>query len=85
MKGRAELQSGAVLFLVGAVGLALLRLWGTSPRPTGAGTVFTANGYVSAVATIVLLGVLVIGAGLLVLGGILRLVQRSRDARMKDR
>jgi hypothetical protein len=84
MKGRAELQSGAVLLLVGAVGLVLLGLWGSSPTPTGAGTVFTAHGFVSAVATIMLLGVLVIGAGLLLLGGILRLVQHRREARTRD-
>lgn len=50
MKGRAELQSGAVLLLVGAAGLVLLRLWGSSPTPTGTGTVFTAHGFVSSVA-----------------------------------
>jgi hypothetical protein len=84
MKGRAELQSGAVLLLAGALGLAFLRLWGSSPTPTGTGTVFTAYGFVSAVATIMLLGVVVIGAGLLVLGGILRLVQHMREVRTRN-
>lgn len=78
MKGRAELQSGAVMLLVGAVGLVALRQWGSSPTPTGTGSVFTAHGFVSAVGTIVLIGVLAIGAGLLVLGGILRLIWLNR-------
>jgi hypothetical protein len=81
MKGRAELQSGTVLLLVGAAGLVLVRLWGSSPEATGPGTVFATLGFASAVATIILIGVAVIGAGLLLLGTVLRLIERSRDAR----
>jgi hypothetical protein len=84
MRGRAELQSGVVLVLVGAVGLALLELLHISPTPSGA-DVFTGQGFISAVAAIILIGVLVIGIGLLLLGGILRLIQRRRDERTQSR
>jgi small-conductance mechanosensitive channel len=69
------------MLLVAIAGLALLWLWGSSPSPSAAGVVFTAHGFVSAVAGFMFIGVFAIGVGLIVLGAVLWLVQRTRDAR----
>ena len=83
MRGRAELQSGAILLLGSAVALAVLKKLGTSPSPTGIGIVFTGQGFVTAVVAIILIGVFAIGALLLALGFILWLSQRARDTRTR--
>ena len=85
MRGRPELQSGAILLLIGGAGLLALRVWGSSATPAGATTVFTANGFVSAVTGIMLGGVAVIGGLLVVLGTILWLVARAREAAGRSR
>lgn len=84
MAGRAELQGGAVMLLVGVVGLAALRIWGTGATPTGTGNVFTAHGFVSAVSGFMFVGVAVIGALLIALGAVLRVVQRAREAKRES-
>lgn len=83
MKGAPELQGGVVMLLVGAAGLAVLWLWGGSASPAGTGTVFTSHGFVSAVAGFMFVGVFAIGAALIVLGGVLWLIQRMRDAKTR--
>jgi hypothetical protein len=84
VKGTAELRGGAVMLLVSAVGLTMLWLWGSSPSPSAAGVVFTSHGFVSVVAGFMLVGAFAIGAILVVLGAILWLIQRNRDARLRS-
>jgi hypothetical protein len=84
MRGSAELRGGFVMVLVAAVGLTILWLWGSSPSPSAAGVVFTSHGFVSVVAGFMLVGVFAIGASLILLGAILRLVQRVRDAARRE-
>jgi len=85
MRGRPELQSGAILLLIGGAGLFALRVWGSSATPAGTNTVFTANGFVSAITGIMLGGVAVIGGLLVALGTVLWLVARAREAAERDR
>ena len=84
MRGKPELQGGLVMLLVGAIGLSMLMVWGSSASPTGSGIVFTSHGYASAVTAIVLIGVLAIGSMLFLLGVILWLSERIRDPRTKS-
>lgn len=81
MRGRSELQAGAVMVIVGAVGLGLLRVWANGFAAAAPGTAFTGHGFASAVIAIMLVGVLAIGVVLVLLGGLLWLIQRSRNAR----
>ena len=83
MRGRAELQSGAVLLLVSAAGLVVLRVWESGSPAAAAGTVFTGRGFSSGVIDIMLVGVFAIGVMLVVLGAVLWLIQRARDSRTK--
>lgn len=73
--GAAETESGAVLVAIGVLGLLFLRYW-------GGGSSSVAAGY-SIVVGFMFAGVLVIGACLVLLGGVLWLIQRSRDKRIE--
>ena len=79
-RGKPELQAGGVLLVIGTAGFALLGVWGGSAVPTGSTDVFTAHGYASAVAAILLLGVVGTGAVLIALGALLWLLQRVRGS-----
>lgn len=81
MRGRAELQSGAALLLVGAVGLVALRLWTSGFAALDPTTVFTSQSFASSVIAIMLAGVLTIGVLLVLLGVGLRVAQSIQDER----
>ena len=81
MRGRAELQSGAVLLLVGAVGLVALRLWTSGFAALDSTTVFTSQNFASSVVAIMLAGVLTIGVLLVLLGLGLKVAQGIQDER----
>ena len=83
MRGRSELQAGAVMVLGSTAALLALRAVGTSPSPSGSGVVFTGQGFVTAVTAIVLFGILAVGALLLLLGVVLWFIQRAQDARIR--
>ena len=76
-RGKPELTAGAVLTILGVLGFLVLCVWGsptTSPDPY---TAFTTHGFATAVSAILLAGTLTVGIVLLVIGVILRLVQRA--------
>jgi len=82
VKGRAELQSGAILVLVSVVGLVALRLWTSGLAPLDpTTTVFTSQNFASSVIVIMLAGVLAIGVLLVLLGVALRVTQSIQDER----
>ena len=67
----------------GAMGLAAVKLWGSSPVPAGTGNVFTGMGFASFIVALMLIGVACIGIVLSVLGAVLWRIGRARDERMK--
>ena len=81
MRGRAELQSGAVLLLVSVVGFAAVRLWTSGFARLDPTPVFAGQNFASSVISILLAGVLAIGVLLVLLGVALRVVQRIQDER----
>lgn len=82
-RGRAELQSGSILLLLSGLGLVALWLWGSGFVSADPLTVFTGNGFASAVIGIMLVGVFAIGLILLAVGAILWLRQQIRDERRR--
>ena len=81
MPGRPELQSGAVLALLASAGLAALAFWNRGATPVSPTDAFSSHGFASAVIAIMLVGVLGVGAILLVLGAILWIFGRKRAER----
>jgi len=76
-RGRAELRAGAVLLAVGILGTLALVWWDrTTATPPATGTVFTTHGYAFGVITVMLVGVITLGAALLTLGALLRVIQK---------
>jgi hypothetical protein len=80
VRGRAELQAGGVLLLVGALGVVALMAWDSAAAPVTPGTVFTGRGFASAIVAIILVGVVALGLVLVVLGALVWLVQRWRGS-----
>ena len=80
VRGQPELRAGGVLLLVGALGLIALSIWDGTAPPVDPAVAFTGHGFVSAVVAIMLVGVVAIGAVLLVLGALLWLIQKMRGS-----